>query len=824
MTPCRFLLSLVLSASAAAAGAVDPYQSRQDRSYQSLAGSIQRAFAVPGSSTPNAPYRSNLLSSSGSSSGSYSGGRSSSHGNNSGSISGGNSDSASWALPMRQPAFTWGAGRALTPPDADSQKIALARNAVWQLPKPPSAGLKEISAYYVGQGVSFDRAQRAAQNDLDAYELALARRQSDAAWQAHDAKHKAAQAFVQGQRAGNAQFNADLDAAKQRAQASNSTEDARAWWAVYSRPHTREVYLNVNLATKSDAALFAAQRGVAEAYADAWVRFARADPAGHEWRDKAALVGNIEASKEAYKIYAETQPTQMGAAASLFEKAFETQSHQGGVAQSDPKHNDLGRLLAAGYLARLYARGDSSLPADLPRAMEWLKKLPLATPAPWTEWSNLIRQDLVAEVLMANPMAARERQDEILAYWEDLDRQVMEDRSLQVRTTAFTLYGLYAGQYRAMPKAINPAKADALWAWMNPKGQDNQLRRVLTARDWRRAGLFDGVTPEQLTDAGLAQRLGHLWMQRTDGRADARKAVAFYERGFVLADQGSPVPLANAYLAAGEPDKAVQTLKRRVSREDERWAVSLRQAQMHYRGEAGPIAMAEADQIMKTLKAGLKSPWRREEVAFAQELHFESIIGPVLARHSLINTSPLPSTPEARQARAGQTRANFEAALPALRELAFDGHTQALRLWAVATLAGDVSTTPEDAAAAKATLFMDAQGGDATALSILAQRLYLDAQAERGELPAAKVASKAELQARFSEAADWLEASVKSGDNSARWPLATLYSEGLGRSLSLPKAREQLAPLAAAGDAEAQAAMAQWAVLVPAAKRESAKR
>lgn len=804
--PFRAALTLTVLCLAPAAGwAVDPYESRQDRSYRALAGSIQRAFAVPSTSSTITPYRSNITQSPST----YQ--RSSERPSAGNSGGGGASDSNSWGMPSRQPAFNWGPGYVRPAIDADDRRIFAARNAVWRLPKPPLADLQQITQYYVSKGVAFDRARDAAKTDIDNYERALQRRTRDAAWQAHDARLAAQRANVQAQRTVNAQFQADFEAAKRRALASNSMEDARAWLGVYTLPAYKNTYVEQDLAVWHEVALFAAQRGVPEAYSKVWNRFARADPAGHEWRDKAAVVGDVGAAQEAFAFYAKTPPTQMAAAVALFEKVHETQSLPTVLTQADPNHKGLARVLAAGYLAQMSASGDTTLPPDLPRAIEWLKTLPLVVPAAWQEWSYLVDQAAVARLLTANPMAARQHQPEILAYWEDLGRQALDAGGAEISraTVVTTLYGIYSGQDRALPTAINPAKADAMWAWLEPRmNWSGRLRFVVQARDWKRAALLEEPPPGHKMEYHHLELLGTLWLERSDGRADVAKAVSYFEKARYTFS--NPVPLINAYLAAGNQALALQTLQRGGVQDIDKWRVLLRWAQLHYRGEAGPISIAEGDEMLAQLRASMKPPKSADELALAREVQFETVAGPMRARYTLINAAAnvnaRTASPAALQALASQHRANFEPALPRLRELAFAGDKAAMRLWAVVALGGDVPTTPEDAVVAKNTLFLDAQGGDATAVSILAQRLYLDAQKARGARPAADSAAQ---QAQFSEAADWLEASLKSGDDSARWPLATIYSEGLGRSKSLPKAREQLQPLAAAGDAEAKLALAQ---------------
>jgi TPR repeat protein len=805
MTAKAACVLTVLCLACAWAEAVDPYESRQDRSYRALSGSIQRAFAVPNTAPTLTPYRSNITSSSGSSQ------RGSEPASN--SISGRGSDSNSWGMPSRQPAFSWGPGNGSPVIDADDRRIFAARKAVGQLPTPPSANLLQITQYYMVQGVSPERARDAARTDINDYYRALQRRERDAEWQAHDAKVAARRAAVPAPPPVNPQFTAEAEAAKRRALASNSMEDARAWSQLYASHAYKGGYVDFDLAVADDVMLFAAQRGVPEAYRRVWNRFARHDPAGHVWRDKAAVEGDVVAAQAAFETYAKTLPTQLARAAALFEKVHETQSLPTVLTQNDPKHKGLGRMLAAAYLAQVLASGDRTLPPDLPRAIEWLKKLPLAVPDEWTEWGYMVNQVRVARYLTANPMAAREHQPEILAYWEDIGRQALaaKGNEISVVSAISTLYGIYTGQDRALPSAINPAKADALWAWLQPRmhlGQ--QLAFVVEARDWKRAALFEHLTPADKLDNRQADLLGTLWLERTDGRADPARAVAFFEKARYLFS--NPVPLINAYLAAGNPAMALQTLQRGGVQDIDKWRVLLRWAQLHYRGETGPISIAEGDKMLASLRASIKPPKLADELALALEFQFEAVAGPLQARYKLINAAAdNNNSPEARQALSNQHRANFEPAMPRLRELAFGGYKPAMRLWSVVTLSGDVPSTAEDAATAKHTLFLDAQGGDATAVSILAQRMYLDAQASRSAQPAGSALQPAQ-QAQFSEAADWLEASLKSGDDNARWPLATLYGEGLGRSKSPPKAREHLQALASSGDAEAQLALAQMNV------------
>jgi hypothetical protein len=799
----------VLCLAPIAGSAVDPYESRQDRSYRALSGSIQRAFAVPSTGTTVTPYRSNITQSSNS----YQ--RSSERPSAGGSGGGGASDSNSWGMPSRQPGFNWGPGYVPPGIDADDRRIFRARNAVWKLPKPPLADLAQITRYYANEGVTFDRAREAAKADIDNYEQALRQRTRDAAWQAHDAKLAAQRANVQAQRKVNAQFQADFDVAKRRALASNNMEDARAWLGVYTAPAYKNTYIERNRDEFHEVALFAAQRGVPEAYSPVWNHFARTDPAGHEWRDKAAVVGDVAAAQEAFAFYAKTPPTRMAAAVALFEKVHETQSLPTVLTQPDPKHKGLGRALAAGYLAQILASGDTTLQPDLLRAIEWLKTLPLAVPAGWQEWGYLVDQAAVTRLLTANPMAARQHQAEILAHWEDLGRRALDASGgeLSRETVVTTLYGIYSGQERALPTAISPAKADAMWAWLEPRiNWYGRLRFAVQARDWKRAASLEEPPPGHKMELHHLEMLGRLWLERSDGRADASKAVSYFEKARYTFS--NPVPLVNAYLAAGNQAMALQTLQRGGVQSLDKWRVLLRWAQLHYRGEAGPISVAEGDAMMAQLRASMSSPKSADELALTREVEFETVAGPMLARYKLINAAANADanggSTKAEQALARQHRANFEPALPRLRELAFGGDKAAMRLWAVVTLGGDVPTTPEDAVVAKNTLYLDAQGGDATAVSILAQRLYLDAQTARGAQPPAARQPQQAQHAQFSEAADWLEASLKSGDDSARWPLATIYSEGLGRNKSLPKAREQLKPLAAAGDPEARLTLAKW--------------
>lgn len=88
--------------------------------------------------------------------------------------------------------------------------------------------------------------------------------------------------------------------------------------------------------------------------------------------------------------------------------------------------------------------------------------------------------------------------------------------------------------------------------------------------------------------------------------------------------------------------------------------------------------------------------------------------------------------------------------------------------------------------------------------SVLAQRLFRDAQQARLEAGSTDKL----LIAQFGEAADWLEASFKSGDDGAFWPLYTIYNEGLGRPPSQQKVNEFLKLLALKDDPAAVALLA----------------
>ena len=82
---------------------------------------------------------------------------------------------------------------------------------------------------------------------------------------------------------------------------------------------------------------------------------------------------------------------------------------------------------------------------------------------------------------------------------------------------------------------------------------------------------------------------------------------------------------------------------------------------------------------------------------------------------------------------------------------------------------------------------------------MLAQRLYLDAQDAR----LAADATPARLREQFAEAAAWLEAAWKTGDEGSLRPLHAIYHENLGGLGSAEKAHALLQALALSGDKDA---------------------
>jgi hypothetical protein len=777
--------------------AVDPYESRLDRSYRSLAGSISRAFAVPKSTYVAPTYRSTLSETSvgGGGASGRSGGR---------AILSSGSDNRTWGVPSTRLEKDWSspAGAAIDP---DARKLRAARLKVWQVPQPPHADLATIAHYYVSQGVPASLARGAAEVDLQAYAVRVGRRNTDTAWRAHDEKQRTQQAHVDARRHERAEYNAALGAVRQAALASPNKVTAKAWLELASAHQWKQAAIDHDPAAYRDAVLFAAGQGLPNAYFAAWTRHARNDPAGWVWRDKSALEGSLQAGAAAFEHYRVGPHADFAAGAALFEKVLE-QVPDTKLGPNDPP-GALGaaRMMATLYLVRLYAQGDDSLPADANRALQLLQQLPVSPPSRWQEW-QVASQARALPAITANAYAARAIEPLLLVQWQslaalDANASATADTALEAQLALFVIY---SGQDLAFPRSRDPAKAAVIWNALAPRLNPLwRLRALMAARDWPRTAEFDAITPEAGDKQRINPLLGRLWRDRTDGKADTARAIAYHQRA--MSFSGGSVDLAESYLAAGEPANALETLRKGAASgwQIESWQARLRLALMHYRGESGTVDVAQGDEQLRLLKTALRPPNTADERALERDFAFHSVAAPLTARRLQIeaemNAAGL--APDTAKARLALHRANVEPALKPLRELGLSGHAQALRLWAVIVLSGDVNVSNEDAAAARQSIFLDAQNGDDTAVSILAQRLYLDAQSAR------QAAGGVAAQARFSEAADWLEASVKSGDDNARWALATIYSEGLGRTASVPKAREQLLALLQAGQADAKLAL-----------------
>ncbi len=409
--------------------------------------------------------------------------------------------------------------------------------------------------------------------------------------------------------------------------------------------------------------------------------------------------------------------------------------------------------------------------------------------------------------LEANILTARTLETELLAEWESL----LAAPAPAAARARRALYPIYHGKNPAFARSADPAKARALY----PDGPDD-LAMIIDAGDWPAAAKFEDVPFAR--HSSLPFLLGRLWRERTDGRRDLARARAAFTHA--ISDSRSSdgngeaaIALSDIYLELGDRALAQATLERTLRHwlPLSRWRVQLRLALGFYRGDYGEISEKDGDAQMALLAketAALPGHFRDQEEKFVREFTFQQIAAPLLLRFNRLEAVRLGTAPPSWDGPVDilhRHHENLEASFPALRALALTGYAPATRLWAMLTLSNYAAPSPADAGLAKNFLFQSALSGDAPALVVLSQRLYLDAHAAR----LASDATPARLHAQFTEAVAWLEASRKTGDESALRPLHTIYHENLGGLGSAEKAHALLQALALAGDKDTASEIAE---------------
>lgn len=785
--------------------AAAPYTHREANNFSAQ---LQRSFNSTPRSTTVTVYKSTITGSGSSSSSSSGSSRARSGG--AGGFASAN-DSNSWGMPMRQPTRSWGSGY-VAPPDPDGDKIAAARRRTWELPVPPVADRQTIARYYRSKGVSLSRAEQAAQTDLDDYRRIVESRAADAKWAAYDREQRRISTYLAGQKAGRAAWIVELAATRARARASGGDGTgagadpalAAAWLALAgSTQMWRGTYIEYDPLARREAVFFAARAGVRHAIIAAWGEAAAAGESADYWRDQSVLAGDTAALTAVYKSADQDRTFGFARAVALFEHAYQVMPATASPRESAEKAG-AARAQCAYFLGDFYARGDATLPADPARALAWARKTPAAPPGGWQELQIYNRAHAL-EQLEANILTVRAVEIELLAEWEALLTSPADSRARRA------LYPIYLGKNPAFPRSADPVKASALY----PGGADD-LKLIIDVGDWPAAAKFEALPFDR--HPSLPFLLGRLWRERTDGKRDLARARAAFTQA--ISDSRSndgngeaAIGLSEILLELGEYSAAQATLEQTVRHRLAlaRWRVQLRLALGFYRGEFREVSEKEGDALMAVLAketSTLPGHFRDQEEKFVREFEFQRIAAPLLMRFNRLEAVRLETalpTWDGPVDIVRHHRENLAASLPALRALALSGYAPATRLWAMLVLSNYAAPSPADAGLAKTFLFQSGIRGDAPAVVVLAQRLYLDAQEAR----LTPDATPARLREQFAEAAAWLEAAWKTGDEGSLRPLHTIYHENLGGLGSAEKAQALLRALALSGDKDAAAEIAE---------------
>jgi len=770
---------------------------------------LQRAFSPPPTTVTVSTYKSRIT---GTNSGSTSRSTSSSDGARSSGGFASPSDSYSWGMPTRQPALGWGPGF-VEKPDPDADKIAAARRRTWDLPTPPLADAAKIARYYQSHGVSASRAQEAARSDVTDYLRAKEKRANDAKWAAYDREQLRISQYLAGQKAGRAAFLVELAAVRARALASGGDGTglgaeraaAQAWLDLAGSTQTwRGTYIEYDPLARREAVFFAARAGVPRGIIAAW---GEAKDAGEDtayWHAQCILIGDIEAITSFYTAAEKNPAAGFAHAVALFERAYE-------FMPATPSPRDRADLVGAAraqcayYLATFYTRGSADLPSDPARALAWAKKVPAQPPAAWQEMGRYRRANALKQ-LEANILTVRAVEQEILAEWETLLSGPEANHARRA------LYSIYLARNPAFPTSADAAKARALF----PDGPDD-LDLILQVGDWPAAAKYEALPLNH--HFRLPLFFGRLWRERTDGKRDlsrARAALEYALREDTKSHTGrgdAVVALAETQLELGDKVVALRTLEKGTQHfaSIDSWRARLRLALGYYRGEFGETderAGAAQTAILAAATVKLPGHFPGDEEKFVREFEFQRIAAPLLLRFNQLEAVRLGETMPTWDGPADiarRHRENFEASAPRLREIALAGYAPATRLWAMLTLSNYAVPAPADAALAKNFLYQSAAGGDAPAVVVLAQHLHLEAQQAR----LAPDADAGRLRDQFAEAAAWLEAAWKTGDEGALRSLYAIYHENLGGLGSPQKADEAFKNLALAGDKDAVSTLAE---------------
>lgn len=744
------------------------------------------------------------------------------------------SEGNSWAMPSRQEPFSWGPGarEALPDPVHDSM-MRLVYKARGSDKRPNLLTGTELQFYdfYVSWGVRHREALEAADDDYrEGTRLLRA---------AHDEEQRRAAIYMAQVSATRAQYNRELQVVKRRALAIGDVATAQAWLD-FAHPSGlwRGAFIEHNAAEKAEASLHAAKLGIPEGIMKTWSTFRRDDPAGFIWRDQAVALGSLLAMDAVYKIYAEAPVTNYAAVVALFEKSYP--QLPSGVALYDSESSQGAPSAQCAYiLATLYAKGDATLPADGVKSLAWARRLPPFWQQQWRERSHLTRVNALGR-LMENPAAAQSVEKELVAEWLELARLEPAAPTYNLRTQS-ALADIFSGTHPAFPHSKDPVQAEAAFAQVQQLATRDFATSIWLMRYCNRTGEWDraGETADfgaARANSALAYEIGLYWRNRTDGKADTTKALAYLEKARAGARLGS-IALAETYLKLGryaEAEKAIlERNKNNLVGFDLYRSLAhlcLLQVRGEFKGNISDRAMLAYNEA--TTQLANVSTLTAEQRAYVRDFEFEYLALPFLARHQEYNrrdreldarleemalhpaqtdeekkvhAENLADITDRRRINASYRPLLFEEVLPKLYAMSLDGYEPAQRLWAWVALSGQVSVSENDAHTAKTFLYSSAREGDMLSIAMLGQLLFQDTQ----RLAAAQSTPQEKLAGLYAEAADWLEAARQNGAPEVRWPLVAVYREGLGREKSPEKVAGLLESLAESGDVEARAQLAQ---------------
>jgi hypothetical protein len=719
----------------------------------------------------------------------------------------------SWAMPLRQK------NTAVADPVHDHMLdlVIKARRAGGR-PDVTKATEVELATFYINRGIRVREAYEAAYDDYrEGTRILKAQQgQQQAAVAAYQAKEAAA----------GAAYARKIQQAKAVALKKGDRESAAQWFALV-RPSAlmwNGSYVKIDPAANREAVLHAANKGVPEAIFHAWGLYRRDDPEGFVWRDRSAALGSLDAMEALLMPPAMGEATNFRALVERLEQAYPAMPTR--PFGNDPEYSaGAAPAYCAHVLARLHAQGDATLPADPVRALEWASKVPVVPGAKWQQFSHVVRANTLSSIMSAVAVSP-ETVTPLREAWEQLARGYEQAgvksgagflKTQIMLAEGFSGFDAAAAQSQKSDRAAEPLRRIKALSATDREARVWLLRQANRTGDW---ALGESVSVGDYDGEGAYQQ-GLFWLNRTDGKADLGVAIVCLRRA-----EKAGVLDADGYLLLSACEtkrqyysEAQQALERAPDRLGpyELARVLLPLAQMRYKRS---VTTADGDRTIATIRELLPAPKTEREHAFVRELEYQSIVAPFLKQYAILNgvdleiegdesrvgetvfysddRPPLDRTPAQiedelrrlageRAKSAAARRALFEATLPKLHALVLVDQPEARRLWSWVVLSGQVTVSAEEILLARAYLADAAKTGDLASMNVLGESLYREA----GKLRESGKASEADVAAGYAEAADWLDAAYRNGSREVRWPLVTIYRDGLGR----PKAREKVVAL-----------------------------